>query len=239
MRARLTAALVLILSLSSCGGHEYPPVETAAIPPDQNLNFDSLYASNCSGCHGEDGKGNAAIGLADPVYLAIASDDTIRRVTSAGVTGTTMPAFAQHSGGTLTDHQVETLVAGIRRWAKPDALQGANPPPYVAVNPGDPQRGASVYATFCSNCHGADGRGGRAGSIVDGSYLTLVSDQYLRTIVIAGRPDLHAPDWRGDVPGRPMSAQDVSDVVAWLSAQRPQFSGPPSLSAFQKNGATR
>ena len=70
---------------------------------------------------------------------------------------------------------------------------------------------------------GADGRGGAAGSsIVDASYLSLVSDQNLRTTIIAGRPDLGAPDWRGNLPGRPMSQDDVSDVVAWLAAKRPQ-----------------
>jgi hypothetical protein len=57
---------------------------------------------------------------------------------------------------------------------------------------------------------------------VDGSYLALVSDQGLRTTVIAGRPDLGAPDWRGNVRGSAMTSQDVSDVVAWLSAQRPE-----------------
>jgi mono/diheme cytochrome c family protein len=239
VRIRLAAALVGVLSLTACGVREYPPVEAAVIAPGQNLNFDSLYASNCSGCHGKDGQGNGAIGLADPVYLAIANTATIRRVTSDGVPGTAMPAFAQHSGGTLTDRQVQTIVDGIRHWAKPDALRGANPPPYAAANAGDPERGASVFATFCSSCHGAEGKGGRASSIVDGSYLTLVSDQYLRTIVIAGRPDLHAPDWRADVPGRPMSAEDVSDVVAWLSAQRPKFPGQPTLSAVPSHGGTR
>ena len=54
-----------------------------------------------------------------------------------------------------------------------------------------------------------------------------MSDQGLRTIVIVGRPELGAPDWRGDVPGKPMSPQDVSDVVAWLAAQRPSFAGQP------------
>jgi len=49
-----------------------------------------------------------------------------------------------------------------------------------------------------------------------------VSAQSLRTTMIAGRPDLGAPDWRGDVPGRPMSPDDVSDVVAWLAAKREQ-----------------
>jgi cytochrome c oxidase cbb3-type subunit 3/ubiquinol-cytochrome c reductase cytochrome c subunit len=51
--------------------------------------------------------------------------------------------------------------------------------------------------------------------------LSLVSDQVLRTVVIAGRPDIGQPDWRSDVPGHPMSDQEVTDVVGWLSSQRP------------------
>ena len=83
------------------------------------------------------------------------------------------------------------------------------------------QRGAVVYSTFCAHCHGEGGRGGaRGGSIVDPNYLALVSDQHLRTTVIAGRPDLGKPDWRADVPGQPMTPQDIADVVTWLAAQR-------------------
>jgi mono/diheme cytochrome c family protein len=123
----------------------------------------------------------------------------------------------------LTDEQINVIAGGIRaRWAKSDALGGAHPPPYAAQSPGDAKRGEAAYGIYCSSCHGADGRGGRASSIVDGSYLALVSDQGLRTTVITGRPDLGAPDWRSDVPGKPMSPADVSDVVAWLSAQRPE-----------------
>ena len=93
---------------------------------------------------------------------------------------------------------------------------------------GNPRRGAEAYRIYCSSCHGVDGRGGnKASSIVDGAYLALVSEQELRTIVIAGRPELGAPDWRGDVEGRPMSAEEVSDVVAWLSSHRTQFPGQP------------
>jgi hypothetical protein len=62
---------------------------------------------------------------------------------------------------------------------------------------------------------------------VNGSYLALVRDQNLRTIVIAGRPELGSPDWRNDVPGNAMSSQDISDVVAWLASQRPLFPGQP------------
>ena len=57
---------------------------------------------------------------------------------------------------------------------------------------------------------------------MDGSYLALASDQGLRTMVIVGRPELGAPDWRGNVRGKAMAFQDISDVVAWLSVQRPE-----------------
>jgi cytochrome c oxidase cbb3-type subunit 3 len=207
---------------TACGPRD--PVASAVIPPNKIMDFRSLYGRNCAGCHGPDGKGGLAIGLADPVYLAIADNSAILRITADGVPGTTMPAFAKHSGGMLTDDQINVIIGGIRaRWFKPDFLRDTNFPPYAAQTPGDPKRGANVYETYCSSCHGADGRGGkRASSIVDGSYLALVSDQNLRTTVIAGRPELGAPDWRGDVPGKPMSPADVSDVVAWLAAQRPQ-----------------
>ena len=230
--------LASLLATPSCGGRV--SANSEPIPPAKIMDFNFLYARNCAGCHGPDGKGGAAIGLGDPVYLAIADDATIRRVTADGVSGTAMPAFAQQSGGMLTDDQISVLVAGIRtRWARPDALRGTDPPPYRAQRPGDPQHGAAVYSVYCSSCHGADGRGGkRASSVVDGSYLGLVSDQNLRTTVIAGRPELGAPDWRGDVPGKPMSSEDVSDVVAWLVAHRPQFPGQPDSSA-QMRGATR
>ena len=99
--------------------------------------------------------------------------------------------------------------------------------------------GLQVYATYCQSCHGIGGRGGqRASSIVDGSFLALLSDQELRTIVIVGRPELGAPDWRSDLPGKPLSAEDVSDVVAWLASQRPQFPGQPYTGADKSIGET-
>jgi cytochrome c oxidase cbb3-type subunit 3 len=225
----VTLAIAALLASAACSGSRgvHRP-ELAVVPPNEVVDFNSLYGQNCAGCHGVDGRGGGAIALANPVFLAIADDTVIRRVASNGVPGTPMPAFGQSAGGMLTDKQVDALVSGIRSWAKPNAFSDQTPPPYAAQTPGDPQRGADAYRTYCFSCHGANGRGGsKASSIVDGSYLALVSDQQLRTIVIAGRPELRAPDWRGDVEGRPMSSQDVSDVVAWLSSQRPKFPGQP------------
>jgi cytochrome c oxidase cbb3-type subunit III len=244
MNYRATLLAACMLATAACGSRYSapgrPPSDSQLLPPSKIMDFSFLYARNCAGCHGQDGKGGAAMGLADPVYLAIADDSTIHRVTADGVPGTAMPAFAQQSGGMLTDDQINAIVGGIRtRWAKPDALLNVDVPPYAVKAPGDPQRGAAVYGIYCSSCHGADGRGARASSIVDGSYLALVSDQSLRTTVIVGRPEMGAPDWRGDVPGKPMSPEDVSDVVAWLAALRPQFPGQPYSTALQPEGGIR
>src|ERR1700721_2512069 len=155
---------------------------------------------------------------------------------------TPSPGFRQSAGGMLHEKQIEALVRGIRSWAKPDALGIQIPPSYLAQGPGDPQRGADAYRIYCSSCHGPNGGGGsKASSIVDGSFLDLVSDQSLRTIVIAGRPELGAPDWRGNVEGRPMSAQEISDVVAWLSSHRPTLPGRPYsiASTNPANGGSR
>lgn len=224
-----STGMISLLAVAACNnlpGRPGPGPEVIA--PEAVLDFNVLYKQNCSGCHGADGKGGAAIALRDPVYLAIADDGAIRRTTAKGVRRTQMPPFAQSEGGMLTDKQIDVLVRGIRSWARPDALRDVNLPPYAAEAPGNPQRGADVFATFCAACHGPNGRGTqKASSIVNGTYLALVSNQQLRTIVIAGRPELGAPDWRNNVPGRPMSPQEISDVVAWLVAQRPQFPGQP------------
>ncbi len=222
--------IFIVLVCTSCAN--LPARDRVSSPvkrPTQVMDFNVLYGNNCAGCHGSNGKGGAAISLSDPVFLTIADDATIRRTVTNGVPGTPMPAFAESAGGMLTDKQVDAIVSGIRsHWANPNVLRDANPPQYRAQAPGDPLHGAAAYATYCSSCHGAEGRGGKkASSIVDGSYLALVSDQDLRTNVIVGRPELGAPDWRGDLPGKPMSAQEISDVVAWLAAQRPKVPGQP------------
>jgi cytochrome c oxidase cbb3-type subunit 3/ubiquinol-cytochrome c reductase cytochrome c subunit len=148
----------------------------------------------------------------------------VRQVTAKGVAGTLMPAFAKSAGGTLTDQQIDSLVRGILAWSRPDVL-GGSPPPYAASAKGDPTQGQKAFAEFCAHCHGAGGKGAKdaPGSIVDPSYLALVSDQSLRSTISAGRPDQGMPDWRSDISGsgaRAMTDREITDIAAWLAAQR-------------------
>lgn len=222
-------ALTAILT-SGCGApHGQPDKGSEVLAPNEVLEFRTLYAENCAACHGADGRGGAAIALANPIYLAIADDAAIRKVIANGVRGTAMPAFAESAGGLLTDAQIDVLNRDIRsRWSKQGILDTAAAPTYAPKSAGDAQRGEVTYKAYCESCHGPGGGGGPKGSaITNDSFLALVSDQGLRTIVTAGRPELGAPDWRGNVRGKPMSDQEVTDVVAWLVSRRVQNPGQP------------
>jgi cytochrome c oxidase cbb3-type subunit III len=218
--------VVAALVLSALAGCDSPPgkpkLSDIPLNPTQVKSFAALYGQNCAGCHGDGGKFGAAYPVANPVYQALIDDPTMTRIISQGVAGTPMPAFKQGEGGYLTAGQVTILVTGMRqRWKTGEPL--SNAPPYSSDGAGDQQRGAQVFAKSCASCHGADGGGGpKVASIIDPSYLMLVSDQALRTLIIAGRPDLGHPDWRG-YPAGPLNGQQITDVVAWLAAKRPRF----------------
>jgi cytochrome c oxidase cbb3-type subunit III len=227
-RAGFVLAAIFAALAAGCGqAASKTKVEPGAPNTNPNGEFRTLFAENCAACHGEEGKGGAAIALNDAVYQVIADDAVIRNAIINGGPGTASPAFGQAAGGLLKDEQIATLVKGIRAWARPEAL-GVQFPHYAAERAGDAARGEKVFQTFCASCHGADGTGTKfAGSIVDPSFLALASDQDLRTIVIVGRPELGAPDWRNDMPGQPMSDEQITDVVAWLAMHRVSYPGQP------------
>lgn len=232
-RLCVLAPLAAIL-LSGCGSlHVVPKRDSEVQAPNEVLDFGTLYAENCAACHGPEGRGGAAIALNNPIYLAIADDTVIRKVILKGVPRTAMPAFGQSAGGMLTDAQIDAITKEIRsRWSKQGILGAVAVPSYAPKSAGDAQRGDAAYKTYCESCHGRGGAGGSKGSaITNDSFLALISDQGLRTTVIAGRPELGAPDWRGNVPGRPMSDQEVTDVVAWLASHRVSNPGQPYSAA--------
>ena len=226
----LVATIVLGVTLTGCDlmpGRAGAREPRGGVPAPATA-FHTLYDQQCAGCHGRDGRLGAARPLNDPVYLALVPAERMRQVIADGVPGTAQPAHGREAGGALTDEQIELLVQGLRTaWSRPDALRADNIPPYASPL-GDQERGRAVYAAACASCHGPGGAGGpQARSIVDASYLALVSDQHLRTTVIAGRSDLGMPDWRAQIAGRALSPAEVSDVVAWLATKRTPVTGRP------------
>lgn len=232
MKIASRIAVVVSFAIPLLAGCNLPgrPKDGPEVPrPEEILSYKTLYATNCAGCHGANGQLGAATNLANPVYQALIDDATLRDIIANGEEGTLMPGFSAKTGGTLTDAQMDALVKGIRaEWSKGNVLAGLNAPPYKATHAGDAAKGADVYAAACARCHGATvQKPGRAGSILDGSFLALINAQTIRTTILAGRPDLGMPDWRSARKDRALTDDEVTDLTAWLMTQRPSLPGQP------------
>jgi cytochrome c oxidase cbb3-type subunit III len=216
------AAALALLALYACDRLPgRPSLAARPLNPDQVTDFATLYSKNCAGCHGTNGSFGAALPLNNPAYLAIVDDGSIIDAISKGIAGTSMPAFGVSSGGMLTDAQIKSIVSGVRaHWGSGQSAVGGAPS-YASAGTGDQAQGAKVYADYCASCHSASGTDvGKSGAIADPAFLALYSDQSLRTLIIAGRPDLGHPGWRDYAGKAPLDSTQVNDLVAWLSAKR-------------------
>ena len=211
------AVTVVVLSLTACDPPGKPKKEELAA--SDVTDFKTLYSQNCSGCHGVDGRKGPGRILNDAVYLAVVPRDALKNVIVNGRAGTAMPAWADTEGGPLTAQQVDALVNGIESWKKPVSVPpGAELPAYAETTPGDPVNGKRLFVRGCYACHGP---GALVGPVTDPSYLSLSSNQNLRTSIIVGRLDLGMPNYRALNAGHPLGDQDVSDLVAYLVSLRP------------------
>ena len=216
-------SVALVMSIVGCHRRIGPPSDQEELMrPESVVSFDRLYEQNCSACHGENGSGGPALDLANSDYQALVNDESLKRCITSGMPGTQMPAFGESAGGFLTPQQVDALVLGMRsRWAHADQ-KVHDMPSYSSSIIGTAEQGHHIFQVSCSSCHQQGQQ-----KITDTSYLALVSDQALRTIIIAGRPDLGQPGYKQVQPGQPLTDQDVSDIVAYLHSLRSETPGQP------------
>lgn len=71
----------------------------------------------CAACHGQNGYKDSTVGpINDPAFLALASEQALRRIVITGRGDLGMPNCAEHDGGALTAVEINDLVALMMSW---------------------------------------------------------------------------------------------------------------------------
>ncbi|MEO0603819.1 MAG: c-type cytochrome, partial [Myxococcota bacterium] len=124
--------------LIETSGVAHEPLGDAVVDGDAEQGR-AVYASHCAECHGTDGSGGTGTALANPVFLATATDAFLQDTVLRGRTGTPMLGFAER----LTSADVDAVVAFLRSravgWDAPAPVRVRPPDPSAAVlNPDAP-----------------------------------------------------------------------------------------------------
>lgn len=120
------------------GGASAPPVLPPKASKGDVAKGARVYADHCRTCHGTAEQRGNAVHLANPMFLATASDAFLRVAIVEGRPGTPMQAWQD----TLTAPEVEDVIAYVRSLARPVPLAPAvtaspapQSPPAVIMNP--------------------------------------------------------------------------------------------------------
>lgn len=108
------AAIGRIVAFLRAKGPQARPLGTAASTGSAQRGA-AIYARECQKCHGDATTRVNAVHLANPQFLAAASDAFIRHAIAAGRPGTPMEAF----GGRLSPQDIDDVVAFVRAFGKP------------------------------------------------------------------------------------------------------------------------
>lgn len=167
----------------------------------------NLFANNCALCHGADGHGNVGFpNLADKDWLYGNSAEQLEATIGGGRTGI-MIAWQQ----VLGNEGVENVLAYVL------SLSGRKLPA------GDAAAGQALYATNCSACHGADGKGNvaiGAPNLTDQTWLYGGSVDAVRTSIANGR--------QGQMPaqGERLGAERVRLLAAYVLSLADDHASP-------------
>jgi cytochrome c oxidase cbb3-type subunit 3/ubiquinol-cytochrome c reductase cytochrome c subunit len=98
-------------------GHSPPPyLLSAAKAGDRKAGLE-VFARDCAMCHGERGQGGKDAGaINDPMFLALVSDQVLRRYIITGRPDFGMPNYVDRKDADLTSQEINDLVALLAYW---------------------------------------------------------------------------------------------------------------------------
>jgi cytochrome c oxidase cbb3-type subunit 3 len=178
-------------------------------------NGQKLYNANCLACHQSAGAGK--IGLAPSIanrdFLAISSDDFIRKTVIAGRVGTSMVMRPDLAGQPL-----DNIIAYLR--SVPSVKRGRIAVDSAKKHVGNAAKGAAKYAVYCASCHGEKGQGYLVGVAGPGiglpGFLAVASDDYIYQTLKYGRAGTPMRSFLGAGGLANLNPTDVADIITHL-----------------------
>ena len=149
-----------------------------ALPPKRSTGDaakgERIYIAGCESCHGTPARRGGAVHLANPMFLATATDAFLRVAIAEGRPGTPMEAWS----GTLSPADIEDVIAYIRSLARPV-------PPVPTVAPPAASAAIDPILNPKGQAPSFEPKQGRYVSVVD---VATAYDEKRRMILIDARP---------------------------------------------------
>ncbi|MBK9171332.1 MAG: c-type cytochrome [Bryobacterales bacterium] len=178
----------------------------------------TVYGAFCAGCHGMDGLGRRAPGLAafpsvaNPDFLALVSDAFLTESVTRGRPGRRMPGWLREGG--LTKDEIDAVVSHLRTIGGTRQEPDPRPARWVTASP---DAGERIFESVCSGCHGGQGQGAEGPSLANPVLLETATDTYLTETIGRGRRGTAMPGFHSPSPVYPALTQDdIASVVAHL-----------------------
>jgi len=187
----------------------------------------TLFAQNCSSCHGQYGEGgpnpSRAGDIIAPIssaeYLKTRDDATLRNIISQGQPDFGMSPFGAEHGGPLDDTQIESIVAFIRSWESNPPVE--LPPEIISSTPSAPNEtplsGSQIYVSVCSSCHGLNGEGGVGPAFNTTEFQKKYDDQSMFDVINTGHEATSMIAW-----GEILTADQISQLVHYIRGFDPE-----------------
>ena len=153
-----------------------------------------MFGAFCAGCHGPDGQGRRAPGMAafpaiaNPDFIGLAPEALIRETIRKGRPGRKMPAWDRAGG--LTSDEIGRIAAYLRELGGASAAVDNKPARWVSP---DKTAGRNLYAASCSGCHGMNGEGGEGPALNNPVLLANATDTYFVETISRGRRGTFMP----------------------------------------------
>jgi cytochrome c oxidase cbb3-type subunit III len=140
-----------------------------------------IWAGNCAGCHGLDGRGGErGPNIATNPEIARLNDEELSHIVRDGSPNMAMPAL----GRTLNAAQIAGVVKYLR------TLQGDQ---HATALPGNPKAGQALFygKAECSSCHMVEGLGGFLGPDLS-DFASTRAPEEIRGAIVHPEPDPRA-----------------------------------------------